>query len=642
MSTKISFCLWLKRALPWCSALPAALCLAAVPMWETGELSYPSGEAEVSAFVNSIDDTQLQLVLCAKDSGYARRLTLLLPQSVPDAVLRLELKADDLQITLYGELSGNSLELRLEEELLLKLSHSQTLSLIFTPEWAARLGIPAVLDIPMTGADLVMREVASECTALCLQRGYQCERKLVSSLLWPADHFEAYNVPHADIDALCTRDSGGERYVFTNSPGCKVALDRFYLGHGVGPLSFLFELFSRREGPFYAYEEGWNKTVDLAPSGPLKEQLYARDQEWYLLLYALSGTRDVAEFPGSFYKIRNSETPSGPYIYDQEQLCELELLKYQAVLQTRLKGVPQTLKQYDETLKHWGSFYRELVEILPQDNQIQALRPVIFRAMLERLWKLSGLPKKPSFDLRQRFEQGHGGHTVSGAPLEELCAVFEGSGAQEYFHASKDCILAIHSGLRSRGLTNMAGFTELQDRWQDFSQAWQRSVFAPAPVTEHEAEESLPSASAEEDKFAPTPSALQLPLLSLYRIYGYGQYLQQRQCLMSRDNDICAFETQRALQQYETALENCLNSLGAVSAADRGTLTELDRGWRAYYAALERYTAELEGAGQTQQWRAQFVLGLAAVLQTQVLLNLNYYREELPSAEELSAPPETR
>lgn len=35
-------------------------------MWAAGDLTYANGETEVSAFVNSPGDTQLQAVLCSK------------------------------------------------------------------------------------------------------------------------------------------------------------------------------------------------------------------------------------------------------------------------------------------------------------------------------------------------------------------------------------------------------------------------------------------------------------------------------------------------------------------------------------------------------------------------------------------------
>lgn len=52
-------------------AAAAALTCAAAPMWEAGELKYSDDEAEVSAFINTERDTQVQTVLCAKNTGYS-------------------------------------------------------------------------------------------------------------------------------------------------------------------------------------------------------------------------------------------------------------------------------------------------------------------------------------------------------------------------------------------------------------------------------------------------------------------------------------------------------------------------------------------------------------------------------------------
>ena len=51
-------------------------------MWAAGDLTYANGETEVSAFVNSPGDTQLQAVLCSKNSQNNYRFTLLLPKSL--------------------------------------------------------------------------------------------------------------------------------------------------------------------------------------------------------------------------------------------------------------------------------------------------------------------------------------------------------------------------------------------------------------------------------------------------------------------------------------------------------------------------------------------------------------------------------
>ena len=42
---------------------------AAAPVWKAGELHYPQDQSEVSAFINTKNTTQLQTVLCAKNTG---------------------------------------------------------------------------------------------------------------------------------------------------------------------------------------------------------------------------------------------------------------------------------------------------------------------------------------------------------------------------------------------------------------------------------------------------------------------------------------------------------------------------------------------------------------------------------------------
>ena len=64
-------------------------------MWAAGDLTYANGETEVSAFVNAPGDTQLQAVLCSKNSQNNYRFTLLLPKKLDsDSVIKVNVKTD--------------------------------------------------------------------------------------------------------------------------------------------------------------------------------------------------------------------------------------------------------------------------------------------------------------------------------------------------------------------------------------------------------------------------------------------------------------------------------------------------------------------------------------------------------------------
>lgn len=54
------------KLLAFVLSLTAISSVYAANMWDSGELTYPSGETEISAFVNSDGNTQLQAVLCSK------------------------------------------------------------------------------------------------------------------------------------------------------------------------------------------------------------------------------------------------------------------------------------------------------------------------------------------------------------------------------------------------------------------------------------------------------------------------------------------------------------------------------------------------------------------------------------------------
>ena len=259
---------------------------AAAPVWEAGELHYPQDQSEVSAFINTKNTTQLQTVLCAKNTGYAYRFTLLLPKSCDnDIVIQVKVSSDTINTLVYAEVSGNSLEFQVDQDLIVSLRDSPELSFEFSNEDAEYMGVPSKLTVPMTGAELTMRKVASECTALCLNNSYQCNVPLVSAMLWPNGGFKRES-GDINYDELCT------------------ALDRFYQHAGRGPLSFLDALFNQKKSHFKKYEKLWNEAVDMVPGQSVLKDVRADGREWNLMLYSLIGGRSLSEEPKSYFDIK--------------------------------------------------------------------------------------------------------------------------------------------------------------------------------------------------------------------------------------------------------------------------------------------------------------------------------------------------
>lgn len=589
---------------------------AASPVWEAGELTYPDGESELSAFINleSPANTQLQAVMCTKNTGYAYRFTLLLPGGSVRAnrIIQVRVGSDTLSSSVYAEISGNSLEFQIDQDIFVSLSCSLGFTLNFEPEDAKLLGVAEQVEIPMAGAEAAVRKVAAECTALCLNSSYQCELPLVSAVLWPGDFFkDRYSA--GDLDRLCTYRKQ-ERYWFNNTPGCRLALDRFYRDRGIGPLSFLRNIFFKEGSHFSAYEKLWNQAVQKAPSGILKPEVYADSREWYLALYSLAGTRLLGDFPRSRAEILKYREDPTTLVYDIENRYELESLKYVSVLLRRLRGSVQAIQTVEQSLREWHEFYREFATALPLIKQAQALRPLVYRQMLMRVWRLAGSPGGISLKPENAFHQGSGGKTITGELLESNCSFFDGAGGDQFFFASDACVRGVGQDLTRLGLKNER-FGALLQAWDEFSAEWRKSVFFS---------ESIDDAVGEHPR-----SGAALALLSLFRIYGFGDYFLLRQCLASRDQDICGYESDRAYTSYQQELLNRISAIAAVSPEDASELMRLDRLWRGYYTALGSYVDSLEAAGKIPSWRGSFVKGTATVTETNALLSLNYERDEL-------------
>lgn len=595
-----------------------ALLAAAAPVWEAGELTYPDGESELSAFVNLENpaNTQLQAVMCTKNTGYAYRFTLLLPGGTPreNRIIQAGINSDTLTSSIYAEISGNSLEFQIDQDIFVSLTCSPGFILNFEPEDAKMLGVSQSVEIPMAGAEVTVRKVASECTALCINSSYQCEPPLVSAVLWPEDLFRGRRAA-PDFDELCTYRKN-ERWWFNNSPGCRLALDRFYKNEGIGPLSFVKNIFAREGSHFSTYEKLWNQAVEKAPRGVLKPEIYANSQEWYLLLYSLVGTRKLGDYPRSREAIIKLQEDPTTLVYHIENRYELESLKYVSVLLRRLRGSVQAVQTVEQSLREWHEFYREFCNALPLIKQAQALRPLVYRQMLLRVWRLAGSPGGIQLKPENAFRQGTDGKTISGELLESNCSFFDGAGGEQFFFASDACIRGVGQDLVRLGLKNER-FAALMHAWDAFSSEWRQSVFFS---------ESIDDAVGEHPR-----SGAALALLSLFRIYGFGDYFLLRQCLASRDQDICGYEADRAYTNYQQEVLNRISVIAEVSEDDALELKRLDRLWREYYAALTSYVEALETSGKIPAWRGAFVRGIATVTETNAMLSLNYEQEKLPA-----------
>ena len=584
-------------------------------MWEIGELNYPSGESEVSAFINTQGQTQLQTVLCTRNLRYDHRFTLLLNKPSPsDMVIQAKLNSDHLESIAYGEVQDNAIDFQVEEEILTDLPDTSHLEFNFDEIDAQYLGLPQKLEIPMLAADLSIRHVASECTFLCLNNGFSCSQRLLSAILWPRDFFsKAQNLD--DIDFLCTEKTKRGSSHFNLTAGCKFALDRFYRHDGNGPLSFLNNLFNGENSLYEQYQRDWNNAVNQSHQGALSADIYARGEEWYLLLYALVSNKHILNFTNSYYEIKNSKSDPTTLVYDIDNRYELESLKYTAVLLRRFQGSLQLKEAISKALKSWAEFYRELQTILPLINQAQAIRPIIYRTMLMRVWKLAGKPQGIVLDPKKAFRQGSENKTVTGDYLEKTCAFFDGANAEEFYFASDECIRGIYASLRGEGLKTDK-FAAVVESWDAFAKMWNSSVFFT---------DSIDDAVGEHLR-----SNLGLALISLFREYGFGDYFLMRQCLSSQDDDICEYESKKAYDTYVQELQNRIDAIGEVSVEDAKILGQLSNLWQDYYKNLSIYVDDLVERGKVLPWRAGFVKGTAIVVQTNALLNFPYDREELP------------
>lgn len=582
-------------------------------MWEAGELTYKNGSTEISAFVNTKEKTQLQLVLCSKNSFDNYRFTLLLPKKIlSDSVIKVKVSTDDSEVEQYAEVSGNSIDLQVDETLLLSIPYSAKLQLKFNEEDATYLGLPKVLDVSMKGADLAIKNVSSQCTALCLNNGFSCNKSLLSSILWPENSFNRFEI--AGIDDMCTKQTRPDVYRFDLNKKCKASLDKFYNKVGIGALSFLNHLFNAENSAYKKYEASWNETLAYSPIVAEDMKKYVQN-DWYLLLYSLVGNRHIREFPNSFYAISNHKGDPTTLVYDIDNRYEMELLKYSSVLYRRMNSSIKAKNSATKTLKLWSDFYRQLTQMLPNIHQAQAVRPIVYKSMLMRIWNLAGRPTGVKFYSKNIFRHGTNGKTITDDNLEKQCSLFEGSNGEQFFYASSDCVKSVADIMRTSQY-NTTLYKDLEIKWDNYAKAWMSSPFY---------NDSLDDAIGENRR-----ANLTLITLSLFKEYGFGDYFQIRECLSSRDSDICSYESNKYYSTYSKEYNYRLDSISNVNAEDAKTLNELNNLYLEYYHSLEIYLDDLVASNTIPMWRADFIKSLASIIQTNAMLNFPYSREELP------------
>lgn len=675
-------------------ALPVSTSVGLGQFWEAGRLDYVYGGSEVAAFVNTPEQIQLQLVLCAHNEAAPYRLTVLLPHNpAASGIIPVKLQVDGVTTPVYAEIVDNSLEFQVGTNFLITLPDSPTFVMEFTKEDAAYLKIPRQVQFPMERAALALEQVAKSCTILCQSQDFSCHQPLIAGILWPRSGFntvatlaalqryqqhdaveqgqqetaqstttttttttpasteQATNAPLEviDLDALCLRwpqdstqntengkNSRLQKHLlnerrsmvsglvssiqaqesmpsFVLTQKCRAALDQVYERTGKDALSFLHELFYKPSGHYQQYMRLWNGVViDTAHWELLQPEPQIKDFDYYLALFSLFSNTAITQYPQSYYDILKSREDPSSFIYGIENRYELETVKYYAVLARRINTSLSLKRNVSKALMAWGEFYQEFTMALPPIAKAQALRPVIYRQMLMRIWRLAGYPETLHLRPENSFVHGSEGKTTTNELLEARCSVFEGNNGDQFFFASPACVQAISLDLRNLGLSG-APLQEVVKRWDEFATAWQQSVFY------------LPN---DEDVIGEHPrSGLALALLSIYKTYGFGDYFLLRKCLSSRDSDICAYDADLNYDVYQSELRKTIAALSTVSGKDARSLSDLNKLWSRYYDSLCAYTNGLAKAGKIEAWRALFVQAVASTLQSETVLNAMFARQ---------------
>lgn len=702
--------------------------------WEAGRLDYEYGASEVAAFVNTQDQVQLQIVLCALNEASSYRMSVLLPHPILNSgIIPVKLHVDGTVTHVYAEVVGNALEFQIDSAFLITLPDSPTFELEFSAEDAAYLKLPQLLSFPMTRSRLVLTEVARSCKVLSEKQGFECAPELISGILWPRHGFNSaatlsllarqdpdrvkalleseqqqferwYHIQEQlvgsgmvganqnlaqmrtvfsqrfskvnglpvlapiDLARLClqpasaytsaqgyesspsalerlaqaskhsfapsiwvkraqednsssanaTSDSTPE-YSFVLSAQCRMALDWVYERSGHEALSFLRQLFTSPQSNYQHYAKMWRTVMQDAArmdfenpnetSARLEREIrLLQDYDYYLALYTLfsSGRTRLQEYPQSYYDIMRKGKDLAPFLYALDNRYELETVKYASVLVRRLTNFITPRRNVEEALTSWWSFYQELSAMLPPLARAQALRPVLYRQMLMRLWRQAGFPQILQLRPELAFVQGHDGKTVTGESLEAKCSIFEGTNGDQFFFASPECQEIVTTDMRLLGYNN-EDLHVVWRNWHEYMRAWQSSPFAKNTKVDS----AIGNLEANHT----------LTLLSLYKTYGFGDYYLLNKCISSRDSDICAYETYINKESYQSDLRRSIAAIAKVSPRDARTLSELDRLWQRYYESLCVFTNNLVSRGMLSSWRAPFVQGVAVAAQAEAMLN---------------------
>ena len=633
-----------------------------IDVWEAGRLDYAYGGAEVAAFVNTKDQIQLQIVLCSKDQPYAFRMSVLLPHKhEASGIIPVRLNVDGQVTNVYAEISGNSLEFQVGTAFLITLPDSPNFEMEFSKEDASYLKIPSVLSFSMSNSDMVLSEVAKSCVILHEQQNFKSNEQLLSGILWPRQGFNSLSkenvgagastgagaagagagafegeAKYRNIESLCLRSNeDGKPYkkvvtglvssihdqdsmpYFYPSKECKAALDDIYEAQGKLSLSFLPELFKDPTGNYQRYMMLWNNVLsDTARMDFKYVDSPLSDFDYYLTLFSLFSDSKISQYPQSYYDILKLKEDPSTFLYTMDNRYELETVKYASVLARRLTGFLSPRQNASEAISAWHQFYQELSLVLPPISKAQAIRPVLYRQMLMRIWRLAGFPEPLHLRPKYAFVQGTNGKPTTSEPLEARCSIFEGSNGDQFFFASNDCVKSIATDLRNLGLINN-DYYQVLDCWDAFAKAWIKSNFyhtdGQDAVGEH------------------LRSSLALTLLSLYKNYGFGDYFLLNKCISSRDSDICAYEANNYYESYSSDLRKTIAAIAQVSSKDARELKKLNDLWAKYYDSLKLYTKNLATKNRIPLWKSEFVLGVAITCQSEAILNSRYSRDGIQS-----------
>ena len=642
-----------------------------IDVWEAGRLDYAYGGAEVAAFVNTKDQIQLQIVLCSKDQPYAFRMSVLLPHKhEASGIIPVRLNVDGQVTNVYAEISGNSLEFQVGTAFLITLPDSPNFEMEFSKEDASYLKIPSVLSFSMSNSDMVLSEVAKSCVILHEQQNFKSNEQLLSGILWPRQGFNSLSkesvgagasaagagagvssgasaagagagaiegeAKYRNIESLCLRSNeDGKPYkkvvtglvssihdqdsmpYFYPSKECKAALDDIYEAQGKLSLSFLPELFKDPTGNYQRYMMLWNNVLsDTARMDFKYVDSPLSDFDYYLTLFSLFSDSKISQYPQSYYDILKLKEDPSTFLYIMDNRYELETVKYASVLARRLTGFLSPRQNASEAISAWHQFYQELSLVLPPISKAQAIRPVLYRQMLMRIWRLAGFPEPLHLRPKYAFVQGTNGKPTTSEPLEARCSIFEGSNGDQFFFASNDCVKSIATDLRNLGLINN-DYYQVLDCWDAFAKAWTKSNFyhtdGQDAVGEH------------------LRSSLALTLLSLYKNYGFGDYFLLNKCISSRDSDICAYEANNYYESYSSDLRKTIAAIAQVSSKDARELKKLNDLWAKYYDSLKLYTKNLATKNRIPLWKSEFVLGVAITCQSEAILNSRYSRDGIQS-----------